>query len=65
MIWRQLLVVTLVLWLQSDLAGANVCKLDRDKIFKNLSTKTPYAFMLDDITPNEQLNVSLENYQFY
>ena len=59
-IWRQLVMLLLVLWPRNDLTEASVCKLKKDKIVKNLSTKTPYAYMLDQITPNEDLNVSMQ-----
>jgi hypothetical protein len=48
--------ILLAAWLLG--AGANVCKLEKDRLVKNLATKTPYAYMLPHITPENELNVS-------
>lgn len=37
----------------------NVCVLESGRRVKGLATKTPYAFLLDGITPNSQLDVRL------
>jgi hypothetical protein len=57
-----LLAFVSLLSLVSSEVGSSVCSLDKNRIVKNLATKTPYAFLLDDITPNSQLNVSLSPY---
>ena len=54
---RRLLGIVVVVWMQSSTVGSADYKLDRTRIVKNLATKTPYAFVLDGITPPEELNV--------
>ena len=48
----------LILFLGPHLTLSNICILEKGRIVKNLATKTPYAFLLEDITKNDQLDVS-------
>jgi hypothetical protein len=47
------------MFLGPNLALSNVCILEKGRRVKNLATKTPYAFLLEDITKNDQLDVSV------
>ena len=48
----------LILYLGPQLTLSNDCVLEKGRRVKNLATKTPYAFCLDDVTKNDQLDVS-------
>ena len=55
MISRYLAFFVLVLWLPANALAADSFRLNRTRIVKTLATKTPYAYMLDGITPVEDL----------
>ena len=48
----------LILFLGPQLTLSNDCILEKGRRVKNLATKTPYAFCLEDITKTDQLDVS-------
>ena len=48
----------LILYLGPQRTLSNDCILEKGRRVKNLATKTPYAFCLDDVTKNDQLDVS-------
>ena len=55
MISRYLAFFVLVLWLPANALASDSFRLNRTRIVKTLATKTPYAYMLDGITPVEDL----------